>query len=289
MTYSLATKLMIVNVSIAVWEGRKLDRGVTDKTLRDNNISEADALRVNKLLISKDAFKEVQAASSAIRNFVRDRTLPWKDNGDRALMRQGYQLFMLDFSTLKDTWTAAVDRFVGELYPAEVAKATFRLADAYDANDYPHPEELRGKFRLTLDIDAVAEPDDFRVTLDQGDVEAIQASMKDALEQRVHAAMKDVWSRVATMVDHYVARTSPDIQRFHDTTVTNMQELVGLMPSLNLIGDPDLKALTRRLKATLCQYDPKDLRKDKDVRAAANAEAAQIMEDMKGFMSAFGA
>lgn len=288
MAYSLATKLMLVNVSISVWEGRKLDRAVTAKSIRDNNVTDDDGLRVNKLLISKDAFKDVQACSSAMRNFVKMRTLPWKDNGDRALMRQGYQAFMFEFVALREKWQNAVDHFVDVLYPAEVAKASFRLADAYNADDYPHPEELRVRFRMTLDIDAVSEPNDFRVTLDQSDVESIQAQMSDAIEQRVHSAMKDVWLRVANMVEHYVARTGPDIQRFHDTTVTNLRELVMLLPSLNLIGDPDLKALGKRLKATLCSYDPMDLRKDLEVRKAANAEAQQIMADMTGFFNALG-
>ena len=50
---------------------------------------------------------------------------------------------------------------------------------------------------------------------------------------------------------------------------------------------PDLKALTRRLKESLCGYEPKDLRKNADVRAAAKAEADAIMADMAGFMRAF--
>lgn len=285
---SLATRLMIVNISIAVWEGRKLDRKVTEQTNRDQGVTDEDALRVNKLLISKEAFKEVQASSSAIRSFVKERTLPWKDNGDRALMRQGYQAFVTDYSKLKDNWEAAVDHFISNLYPSEVAKASFRLVDSYDADDYPHPEELRAKFKLTLDIDAVADADDFRVKLDEDTVAEIQGNIREATEARIHNAMADVWTRVASMVEHFSARTSPDIKRFHDTTVTNLQELVNLMPSLNLIGDPDLRAMTARLKQSLCLYEPKDLRKNEAMRAAAKAEADQIMEDMKGFMQALG-
>lgn len=285
---SLATKLMVVNVSIAVWEGRRLDRRITAQSIRDNNVQDEDGLRVNKLLISKDAFKEVQSCVSALRAFVYARTLPWKDNGDRVLTRQGYQQFMLEFATLKQAWQDAVDQFVDVKYPAEVAKASFRLADAYVADDYPHTEEVRSKFRVTLDIDAIAEPDDFRVKLDDSDVESIKAAMTDAIEQRVHSAMKEVWERVATMVEHFVSRTAPDIGRFHDTTVTNLKDLVALLPSLNIINDPDLKALGIRLRDTLCGYDPKDLRKDLAVRAEAQTAAQQIMDDMRGFMSAFG-
>lgn len=287
MTVSVATRLMIVNVSISQWEGRRLDKAITRKTIDDNQVQDADGLRVNKLLIERDAFKEMTAAASSIRTFLRERTLPWKDNGDRALMRQGYQLFMQDFYKLEQDWHAAVDHFITTKYPAARAKASFNLGDAYDPEDYPHPEELRTRFKLTLDIDAVAEAGDFRVKLDEDVVSEIKEKIEEAMAQRIQNAMSDVWARVATMVEHYADRTKPDIQRFHDTTVTNLQGLVGLMPSLNLLGDPNLKALAARLKDTLCSYDPKDLRKNPDVRASACADAQAIMDDMQGFMQAF--
>ena len=287
MTISVANRLMIVNISISTWEGRRLDRTITNRTIADNHVQDDDALRVNKLLVSKESFKEVQACNSAIRSFIRERTLPWKDNGDRALMRQGYALFMQDFHALEQDWAAAVDHFITNLYPQEVAKASFRLADAFDADDYPRPEDLRSRFKLTLDIDAVAEANDFRVKLDDDTVSEIKGRIEDAMAQRIHNAMSDVWARVETMVTHFADRTKPDIQRFHDTTVTNLQELVDLLPSLNLLGDPNLKAVAARLKDTLCGYEPKDLRKNPDVRAAARADAQSIIDDMAGFMAAF--
>ena len=287
MTFSLATKLMIVNLSVSTWEGRKLDKRITTKTISDNAVQDDDGLRVNKLLVPKDAFKDVQRCTSNLRTLVRECTLPWKDNGDRAIMRQGYQDFMLKFETAAGEWRGAVSEFVHVRYPAARAKASFNLGDAYDPADYPGAEELMTKFKLSLDIDAIAEPEDFRVKLNDATVADIQGKMRDAIEQRVHNAMRDVWSRVATMVEHFVERTTPDVQRFHDTTVTNMIDLVDLLPSLNLIGDPDLKAIAKRLRDTLCGYDPKDLRKNVDIREAAHDEAAQIMEEMKGFMAAF--
>jgi hypothetical protein len=284
---SIATKLMIVNVSISVWEGRRLDRAVTRKTIVDNNVNDDDALRVNKLLIGKESFKEVHAQSSAIRALLYARTLPWKDNGDRALMRQGYMDFVSDFHALEVDWHAAVDNFVRVRYPAEVAKASFRLADAYNPDDYPHQDELRSKFKLTLGIDAVAEAGDFRVKLDDDIVSDIQAQIAEATEQRVHSAMRDVWGRIETLVKHFAERTAPDTQRFYDTTVTNLRDLMGLMPSLNLLGDPDLKAIQQRINDTLCAYEPQDLRKDLKLRASAKADAENIIEQMSGFMAAF--
>ena len=228
------------------------------------------------------------AATNNIRTFVRERTVPWKENGDRGLMRQMYMSFVEGFHDLERLWHNEVDHFIEHVYPSEVAKAEFRLVDAFKRDDYPHLNDLRSRFKLTLDLDAVAESEDFRVKLDDNTVASIQEQIKDATERRVHGVMVDVWERMATMVEHYVTRTGPDIERFHETTVTNLMDLIGLLPGLNLIGDPNLKEMGARLKQTLGGYDVKDLRKSLDTRAAARAEAQEILDSMRGFMSAMG-
>lgn len=289
MTFSVANRMMIVNVTVNCWEGRRLDKAITRKTIEDNGVQDDDGLRVNKLLVSKESMKGYMAATSKLRNFVRERTVPWKENGDRGLLRPMYPAFVEGFNALEVEWDNEVTNFIENFYPSEVAKASFRLAEAFKVDDYPHKNDLYSRFKCTLDMDAVAESTDFRVQLDEDTVAEIQGKMKEATEARVNAVMVDVWGRVATMVEHFVNRTAPDIERFHPTTVTNLVELVDMLPGLNLTGDPNLKAIAKRLRADLLGYEPKELKKDLDVRAAARKQAADILEDMKGFMSAFGA
>lgn len=283
----IASRMMLVNVSISVWEGRKLDKRITRKTIEDNHVTDDKGLRVNKLLIDSDAFDEVQSASSALREFVKSTTVPWYDKGYRGLLRQGYAKFVERFHELEKDWWSAVENFIDVRYPQEVAKASFRLADAFVASDYPGVNDLRARFKLTLDIAPVSGAEDFRVKLDDATVADIQDKIREATEQRIHSAMQDVWERVEKAVQHFVDRTEPDIKRFHTTTVTNMVELVDTLPALNLLNDPKLKEMANKLRATLCSYDSKDLRKDLDVRSAANADARKIIEDMEGFMAAF--
>lgn len=289
MTFSVASRMMLVNINIQVWEGRKLDKKITQKTIEDNSVKRDDGLRVNKLLVRKDSMKVFLQPTGELRQFVRDHTVPWKETtGERGLLRQMYPTFIQGFHELEKKWADGVDDFVDNIFLGEKARASFDMGDAYNADDYPTIEDLRSRFKVTLDMDAVAESTDFRVQLDDDTVAEIQDKIKTVTEERVNAVMKDVWERVSGLVEHYVKRTAPDIQRFHDATVTNLQELVDLLPGLNLIGDPNLKAISKRLKTDLLGIEPKDLKEDLDVRAAARQQAADILEDMKGFMGAFG-
>jgi hypothetical protein len=68
--------------------------------------------------------------------------------------------------------------------------------------------------------------------------------------------------------------------------VSNILELVDLIPGLNVLDDPTLNALGDEIKAKLGGVDPKDLRKDKGVRSQAAKDAEAIMARMAGFMNA---
>jgi hypothetical protein len=68
--------------------------------------------------------------------------------------------------------------------------------------------------------------------------------------------------------------------------VSNISELVDLIPGLNVLDDPDLNQLAREIKAKLAGHDPKDLRKDKATRTQAAKDAEEIMGRMAGFMAA---
>jgi hypothetical protein len=74
---------------------------------------------------------------------------------------------------------------------------------------------------------------------------------------------------------------------FRDSLVGNIEQLVDMLPGLNVLNDPDLDAIGKEVKARLLGYDLKDLRKKPAVRSAAAREAQEIMDKMAGFMTCF--
>ena len=76
---------------------------------------------------------------------------------------------------------------------------------------------------------------------------------------------------------------------FRDSLIGNVEELVELIPGLNVLDDPDIEAVRLQVKAKLLGNDAKDIRKDPALREELAGEAKQIMDTMAGFMRAFGA
>lgn len=283
---SITQNCMVVNLQVGLWTGYRLDKEASRKVTADHN-ADGDAARVNKHLVSKDTLKPVVTASGTVRNHFYNKTLPWKDNGDRVLTRALYTRFMQDHSELATAFDTAVEHFLATDYPTARDKAEFRMGELFKETDYPRADELRSKFYINLDIDAVVEAEDFRVGLDSDHLDAVRQGMELAMDQRIARAMRDVWERLATTLGHFADKMVGD-DIFRDSTVENLEELVALLPDLNILNDPGLNQVCEDITARIIGYAPKALRSDKVLRNQTAEDAAKIMADMKGFMSAFG-
>ena len=283
---SITTQCMTVNVQIGVWTGHRLDKQASQKVTADAN-ADTDAARVNKHLIPKDALKAITSAASAIRMHFYEKTLPWKDNGDRLLPRALYQDFVAEHGRLLEAFHTARTQFVQDVYPAAREQAAFRMGALFQANDYPVPSALADKFYVRLDIDAITEASDFRVAMDASTVQQIQQDMEAGLQQRMQRAMQDVWRRLAETLGHFTEKLSTD-GVFRDSTIKHLDELVAVLPGLNILNDPQLEALRVQIEQTLVGYRPADLRKDTALRAAVASDARAIVAQMTGFMTAAG-
>lgn len=284
---SITQKAMVLNLQIGIWQGYRLDKEASRKVTNDANAS-SDAARVNKHLVPKEALKPVVTAAGAVRTHFYERTLPWKDNGDRLLTRTMYMDFIEEHERLVGEFNNAVSTFLAEAYPAARDQAEFRMGDLFKSDDYPSPASLRQRFYVNLDIDSITDASDFRVSLDEEHAAAVRSQMERAMGERIGRAMQDIYTRLSEVVGHFAKKMGSD-DVFRDSTVRNIEELVALIPGLNVLDDPDLNALGAEIKAKLTGIDPKDLRKDKVTRSQAAKDAEAIMERMAGFMNATAA
>jgi len=284
---SITKNCMIVNISLGTWSGHRLDKEAS-REITESKGADADAARVNKHLIPKEMMKRIITASSAIRTHFYAKTLPWKDNGDRLLTRMLYTQFVEEHQRLVREFNGAVDEFLDKTYPIALAQAEFRMGAMFNADDYPPVSVLRHKFYANLDIDAVSEAKDFRVALDKEEVENIRSDIETALSTRMSRAMEELWQRLATTVRHFASKMADEKAIFRDTTITNLEEMIELLPALNIAGDENLTRIYDELRGNLMGYDPKDLRKDPAIRSEAALEAQRIADEMAGFMKAFG-
>jgi hypothetical protein len=282
---SIAENTMVVNLQIACWSGYKLDKAMSQKVTEDAN-ADNDAARVNKHLVPKESLKEIISAVGALRTHFYANTLPWGDNGDRLLPRLRYMDFMQEHGQHRQTFSNAVEEFLTRKYLEARDQAEFRMGDMFNPNDYPPAEALRRKFSVNLDIHGVATAKDFRVDMNKAEVDSIKRQIEEKNQERVTAAVADVWTRLNETINHFADRMAGD-SVFKEATVRNLEAIVEMLPAMNITNDPKLEELRQDINDSLIGYTAKELRKDDAVRAVAAKEAKRIADQMAGFMAAF--
>lgn len=292
---NLTEKAMLAGLNIAQWSARKHDKRVSDKVARDHETS-ADAGRYNKTLIAKDALGEISSLANEARSHHYTNTLPWGDNGVRILPAANYWDYVQAQRVYKERFGAAVHAF-SDNYPDYVAEAQCRLKKLFNHGDYPLPDELAAKFHYEIAFSPLPDANDFRVSLGENEETHIRAEIERRMTRATEAAMRDLWQRVFDAVSHmrdrlgrYDVDPAGRVQNpFRDTLVGNLRDLAELLPKLNVLGDPALDDMRRRLVSSLCVHDAQDLRDDASLRRDVARGADEILADMAGYVGATAA
>ena len=289
---TLASRAMIVSLSISQWSGRRLDREITDEVNSSHNAA-ADAGRYNKLLLPKEALDPIVKVVSETRTEFLKRTLPWIDNGGRIMAADAYMRHLSWINGQARKFNAAVDEFIAK-YPGYVNAAAVRLNGMFKAEDYPSADELRRKFAMDCKVLPVPSADDFRVAMSEAQAAQIKADIEAQVTEATTIAVKDVYRRVAEVSGRMVDRLNaykPASKKgersegvFRDSLVENVRDLIDILPALNITGDPALTAMADKLKP-LAEWDASTLRDDPAKRRDVAAEAQAIFDQVSDFLA----
>ena len=273
-------KAMIVLLNIRTWSARKYDREISKEIEAIHN--SGDSGRYNKLLIERDAVNKIAKMATGTRCYHYANTLPWLDTGGRLLPATNYFNYMQEIRRLKDEFEYEVSNFL-DTYLDLKDKARDRLSDMYNEDDYPSQENLSVKYSFNTQIMPVPTADDFRVNLNDEEVEVIKESIEEQLRKSTAMAMQDLWKRLFEVVQHMVERLSKKKNKFKDSLVSNIVALCDILPKLNVIDDVDLNAAVSQIKEKLTAYDPQTLRDNKEARSETAIEAQKILDKMKSY------
>jgi len=280
----IADKALLVQLNISQWTARKYDRRATADVAHTNGVA-IDVGRYNKnLLPVGNMLKDVAKLATRVRTAFYANTLPWGMEGTQLLPTDNFLAFRDRFQKDKDDWQQLVSRFV-DAYPQLRADAETCLGPLYNAEDYPRPETIGRKFRMELAVYPLP-TNDFRVQLADEELQRIQKDVEDRTEAASKAAMEALWKRLYDKVAHLADKLAAPDAVFRDTTVTGLEELLDLIPRLNVTNDQQLEALRQQAVAKLTAHEPDQLRHNPGVRKAASDAAADVLAKMGAFMGA---
>lgn len=284
----ISDRAMLVNVHISMFSATKTDKKITAEVAQQHG-SDENMGRYAKNLVAKGAMDKLKRLAAGIREEHYKRTLPWAEDGARILTSVGYLAYAEWIRKQENEFWTAVDEFASQ-WSSFVADARVKLNGLFDASDYPTEGELRRRFGFRWQVRPVPAAGDFRVALGADEVSAIKAGIQAEQQATIDAAMRDVWGRMRDVVGKMAERlklydpNKPSDAPFRDTLVTNIGDLLDMVPSLNLTGDSTVNAFANAMRQSLTKFSAQDLR-DKDWARVDTAAAAQsILDQMSQFV-----
>ena len=274
---SIYQQAMLVSLTINKWNAKQHDKNITAEVELAHNTKGAG--KFSKNLINPDAMASVTRAAGELRNYHYEKTLPWKDSGERLLPSKLYLEYTTETRRLKAQFETAVHDFLKE-YPRYVKEAETLLGTMFDSCNYPNIGTMPSKFNISINITQIPNASDFRVEVAQEEVDKIKKDIIDQINIRQTEAVIDVYRRSKELVERVKTRLSAERPIIYDSLMQSVTDLADMIPAFNITNDLGLVQLETKLRSLV--QATSTLKADPDIRASTAKAAAELLDQLNG-------
>ena len=279
---SIAASAVLVELNISVWPASKVDKEMTEQVNNDAGAVYGAAQTKKNLFAGTSMRKDIEKFAARVRLFHNQHTLPWADKGERLLPTKLFMDYKQTMDGYAQTFDIMCDNFMNA-YPTLVQQAHQNLGSMYKADDYPDIEEVRGKFGFRRAVNPIPEAGDFRLDVGNDALEEIKQEYARKFDERLADAMKAPWERLHKILADMSAKLTDKEgeegkKRYHETLVTNAQEMCELLTKLNVTNDPKLEQARRSLELTMLGLDIEDIKESPAVRSDVKNKVDDILK-----------
>jgi hypothetical protein len=272
-------RAMLAAIHISIWTAVKHDRKVSRDVANQHGAHESAGRYNKKLLQGAEKLEALRTLAGQIRQHFYKITLPWSDEGLRLLPAHFYFELTGKMREFDQVFAQQVDEFLA-VYPSYIEQVRPELNGLFHEEDYPSVEKLRTKFAVKLEVLPIPSGDDFRVTLSEEEQARVAREIDASVRQSLQRGTEDLWTRLKGVVTHLVDRLNDPESRFHSSLVTNVFDLVDLLPRLNVGQDEELNRFANDIRNRLCTFTAKELKQNDILRVATANDAAALLDEM---------
>jgi len=210
--------------------------------------------------------------------------LPWANSGARMLPTSMFMDYKQELNDRKAQFDSMVSQFLID-YPQLVQISQNNLGSLFNANDYPHVEEVADKFGYRFVFSPVPDSGHFALDVASEELNDLREQYEADFTTRVNDAMKDAWTRLhktlTGMSEKLTDAPDEKKRRFHDSFITNAQDLCGLLSHLNVSNDPDLEQARRGLETALLGTDVDVIKDSEYARGELKAKVDSVLSQFE--------
>ena len=290
-TSALAQKAMLVRVGFHWWDPHYVNDGAAHE-VEDRKGSKRNVSTLKVKLLGTDATSPMWSVITKARKFRDTITLPWDDDGWRLLSSVAYQDFVVGVNELKAELEREKSDFKKQ-YHDRVRADEVRLGKLYNPAAYPPINEIDSRVGLEIEVRPIPSGKDFRCDVGDEETARVRKSIDEDAQETIARAVSVIWTRYAAVIARMVEglkkyQPSKDGTRvqnaFRDSLVTNIEDLLDVVPVLNITGDPKIEEFAAEIRSKLTVNSPEVLRDDSKVRKSVVAQAEDILARMNSYL-----
>lgn len=274
------SNVMMVSIDVSKYEGRKADKNAARKLDNEANIVGKGYSASKMACDAEEMSGYLQPYNKMMTWFGNIKNSLPAGNGQFIIRVEKYQEAVNVVDEFKTAFWRGVETFVNNWEEIK-EKQKLRLNDAWRESDYP--TNIRVKFGCQILFQPMPDASALRnyTGIPADDVDRLIEENENALHGKYKNGIKAVYEKAHELASKYAEKLADEGARFKDSLVNNIQELIDLLPSLNITNDPDLVELGNKLTDLI--EVPTILRYDLNKRKEAAEKAERVMKDLEGY------
>ena len=286
----LRDKAMLIKFSRHMMRREVKDQKVTSDVAEQANV-ERGVGRYTKQLFDKVALKPLMVPYEQAYEYHMHVTLPWFSAGQNLLPNTLYFAYKERMDAYIERYISAREAFLAD-YEAIKADQRIRLNDLFNEDDYDSPDTIRAKTYIEYVEMPMPSAHDFRVEASDEENERIRQKIERSIQQQVESSVHTVYERFYEVIQKANEGLTPGPDGkprvFRDTLIENLQDMVNVLPALNITEDGDLHALCNQVQLVVQNVRPNEVRENNrafspDKFNALKSNLEQVRAQMAGY------
>lgn len=279
----LAESAMLVSLRISQLGLSTKSKDVTDAAHKAYNITDSRAGYYRKYKVDRSDVKEISRVANIARTYHRNMTVPWGHDNYRLIPATLVQKYSRKIKGMKLEFESHV-KDLKVKWASVLNSSKMRLGPAFDPNEYPDVSEVEKFYEFEIHFKPIPQDDHFILKVEKTTLDEIKMDLVKEQEKNLKKVTQNIWERLYELVQRMSERLNDKDPRIYNTLVSNLEELVDILPDLNLTNDPKLSEMCTEVKQKLIIFTPGQLRKDKRVRDKTAKDAKDIQSRMEVLM-----
>lgn len=279
---SIRNRALLMSLEFHKPQMSKQDKKATKDVVDKNNASAA-AFRVQKQLYPKEYIDPIIACESKAREVLRVNGIEWAGGlylvDTRRFLQVREQITKICDIERKQAITAFAQNWSNVLLRAQQDQGSL-----FDAMTYPDLSQVLAEFTYAVKVLPLGDlaPDMF-TSIEEDLAEAVREQVTDDVERTTRESLiKTITTPVSRLLEavlNIYDKTSREGSRIHDALLTDLESIIELIPSFNVLEIPHLQSLADACHARLTIHpaDMRDKKTGERVRAKVAEDAKKIL------------